>query len=51
MKLGERSTNMARDFNYREGFTSKNDTLSEVFFCNFKSSPLNSEGAINKEDF
>ncbi|GAI43832.1 unnamed protein product, partial [marine sediment metagenome] len=32
MKLGERSINMARIFNYREGFTSKDDILPEVFF-------------------
>jgi len=51
MKLGKHSTNMARDFNYREGFTYKNDTLSEVFFYNFKSSPINDQGAINKTDF
>src|SRR5665648_1073323 len=29
MKLGERSINMARIFNYREGFTSQDDTLPE----------------------
>jgi aldehyde:ferredoxin oxidoreductase len=51
IKLGERSINMARIFNYWEGFTSKNDTLPEVFFHNFKSGPLNGQGAINKEDF
>jgi len=51
MKLGERSINMARIFNYREGFTSKDDTLPEVFFNNFKGGPLNGKFAINKEDF
>jgi len=51
MKLGERSINMARIFNHREGFTSKDDTLPEVFFRNFKSGPLDGQGAINKEDF
>ena len=51
MKLGERSINMARVFNYREGFTSKDDTLPEVFFHNFKGGPLDGQGAINKEDF
>ncbi len=35
MKLGERSINMARIFNYREGFTSKDDTLPEVFYQKF----------------
>jgi len=51
MKLGERSINMARIFNHREGFTSKDDTLPEVFYHNFKGGPLDGQGAINKEDF
>ena len=51
MKLGERSINMARIFNYREGFTSQDDTLPEVFYHNFKGGPLDGQGAINKEDF
>ena len=51
MKLGERSINMARIFNYREGFTSKDDTLPEVFYHNFKGGPLDGQGAINKKDF
>ena len=51
MQVGERSINMARIFNYREGFTSKDDTLPEVFFNNFKGGPLDGKLAINKEDF
>jgi len=51
MKVGERSINMARIFNHREGFTSQDDTLPEVFFRNFKDGPLGGQGAINKEDF
>ena len=51
MRLGERSINMARFFNYREGFSSKDDTLPEVFFHNFKGGPLDAQGAIDKEDF
>ena len=51
MKLGERSINMARIFNHREGFTSKDDTLPEVFYQNFKGGPLDGQGAINKKDF
>jgi aldehyde:ferredoxin oxidoreductase len=51
MKLGERSINMARIFNLREGFTSKDDTLPEVFYQNFKGGPLDGQGAINKKDF
>ncbi|MGB6370849.1 MAG: aldehyde ferredoxin oxidoreductase C-terminal domain-containing protein [Atribacterota bacterium] len=51
MKLGERSINMARIFNYREGFASKDDTLPEVFFQDFKGGPLDGQGAIDKGDF
>lgn len=51
MKLGERSINMARIFNHREGFTSKDDTLPEVFYQDFKGGPLDGQGAINKKDF
>ena len=51
MKLGERSINMARIFNYREGLTSKDDTLPEVFYHHFKGGPLDGQGAINKKDF
>ena len=51
MKLGERSINMARIFNHREGFTSKDDTLPDVFYQNLKGGPLDSQGAINKKDF
>ncbi|PKP58658.1 aldehyde ferredoxin oxidoreductase [Candidatus Atribacteria bacterium HGW-Atribacteria-1] len=50
MQVGERSINMARIFNYREGFTSQDDTLPEVFYHNFKGGPLDGQGAINKED-
>ena len=51
MKLGERSINMARVFNYREGFSSKDDTLPEVFYRDFKGGPLGGQGAMNKKDF
>jgi len=51
MQVGERSINMARIFNLREGFTSKNDTLPEVFFQDFKGGSLDGQGAIDKEDF
>jgi len=51
MKLGERSINMARVFNVREGFSSKDDTLPDIFYQNFKGGPLDGTGAINKEDF
>ena len=51
MKVGECSINMARIFNLREGFTSKDDVLPEVFYQNFKGGPLDGQGAINKKDF
>ena len=51
MRVGERSINMARIFNYREGFTSQDDTLPEVFYQDFKGGPLDGKLAINKEDF
>jgi len=51
MKLGERSINMARIFNYREGLTSQDDTLPEVFYHPFKKGPLDGKLAIHKEDF
>ncbi|MDD5013748.1 MAG: aldehyde ferredoxin oxidoreductase family protein [Atribacterota bacterium] len=51
MKLGERSINMARIFNYREGLTSKDDTLPEVFYHPFKKGPLDGKLAIHKADF
>ncbi len=41
MKVGERSINMARAFNVREGFTRKDDTLPDRFF-----QPLEGEGAM-----
>jgi len=51
MQAGERSINMARIFNIREGFSSKDDTSPEVFYQNFKNGLLDGQGAINKEDF
>ena len=51
MQVGERSINMARIFNYREGFTSKDDTLPEIFYQDFKGGPLDGQEAIDKEDF
>ncbi|MDD3031815.1 MAG: aldehyde ferredoxin oxidoreductase family protein [Atribacterota bacterium] len=51
MKLSERSINMARTFNIREGLTAKEDSLPEVFFRNFKGGILDGTGAIDKEKF
>jgi aldehyde:ferredoxin oxidoreductase len=40
LKVGERSVNMARVFNLREGFTVKDDTMPERFFAPHPSGPL-----------
>jgi len=44
MKLSERSINMARIFNIREGITSKDDKLPDIFFQDFKGGPLDGTG-------
>ena len=51
MKLGERTINMARIFNIREGFTRDDDTVPEIFFTDFKEGPLKGSGALKREDF
>lgn len=51
MRAGERSSNMAKIYNLREGFSPKDDTLPEIFYKNFKGGPLNGKKAINKLDF
>jgi len=51
MQVGERSINMARIFNLREGFTDKDDTMPEIFYEHMKGGKLNNTGAINKKDF
>jgi len=38
-------------FNYREGFSSKDDNLPEVFYHPFKRGPLDGKVAIDKVDF
>ena len=42
---------MARIFNHREGFTSKDDILPQVFYHNFKGGHLDGPKAINKKEF
>ena len=51
MQVSERFINMSRMFNLREGFSSKDDTMPEVFYEHMKGGKLNNTGAINKEDF
>jgi aldehyde:ferredoxin oxidoreductase len=50
MKVGERAATMARIFNYREGFTKKDDTLPERLFQGLEGGTLKGEG-IDKEKF
>lgn len=38
-------------FNYREGFSSKDDTLPEVFYHPFKRGPLDGKLTIDKANF
>ena len=51
MKAGERTTNMARMFNVREGFGKKDDVLPELFYEPFKAGPLAGKGAIDAAEF
>ena len=51
LKVGERSINMARIFNLREGFTVKDDTMPKVFYKNFNGGPVDGQGAINRNAF
>jgi len=51
MQVAERSTNMARIFNLREGLTAKDDTMPDVFYENFKGGKLDNTGAMDKKDF
>lgn len=51
MRASERSINMARMFNIREGFGSKDDILPDIFFEDFDDCPQKGKRAINKEDF
>lgn len=50
LKAGERSNIMMRVFNFREGFTSKDDTLPDRMFQELQNGPLKGE-KIAKEDF
>jgi len=48
MKVGERALALARVFNAREGFTSKDDVIPDRFYKAFSSGPLK-DVAISKE--
>jgi len=50
MKVAERSINLSRIFNIREGFTSKEDVLPERFFQPLQKGPLEGE-YIPKDEF
>jgi aldehyde:ferredoxin oxidoreductase len=50
MKISERSFNMARVFNVREGFSARDDVLPERFFMPLKGGALNGQ-ALSQEQF
>jgi aldehyde:ferredoxin oxidoreductase len=50
LKVGERHANMARIFNLREGFTSKDDTLPDRLFNPMEGGTLKGK-KIDKEQF
>ncbi|MFC1916448.1 aldehyde ferredoxin oxidoreductase C-terminal domain-containing protein, partial [Chloroflexota bacterium] len=49
LKVGERSTNLARAFNVREGFTTQDDNMPQRFFTPHPSGPL--KVALDPEAF
>jgi len=51
MQGSERTINMARLFNQREGITSEKDALPEKFFENFSEGPLSGTSGIDKNAF
>jgi len=51
MQVSERSINMGRIFNLREGFTDKDDNMPDIFYEHMKGGKLNNTGAINRENF
>ncbi len=51
MTAAERTINMARMFNIREGFSSKDDVLPEVFYEDFIAGPSAGSGGIDREEF
>jgi len=50
-RIKEKEVNCTWIFNYRMGFSSKDDTLPEVFYHHFKGGPLDGKLTINKTDF
>jgi len=50
-RIKEKEVDCTWIFNYREGFSSKDDTLPEVFYYPFKRGPLDGKLAIDKADF
>ncbi|MCF8009109.1 MAG: aldehyde ferredoxin oxidoreductase family protein [Halanaerobiales bacterium] len=51
MDAGERSIDMARAFNIKEGFSSEDDVLPEKFFEDFNDGPLQGQGSIDRDKF
>lgn len=50
MKASERTINMARLFNLREGFSREDDRLPEKFFRQFSDGPNAGRGGIDREE-
>ncbi len=51
MKAAERSINMARVYNLREGFTGEDDYLPDVFFEDLCDGPREGEGGLDRGKF
>jgi aldehyde:ferredoxin oxidoreductase len=51
LKAAERTTNMMRLFNGREGFTKADDTMPDLFYQPFQGGPLDGKGAIDRAKF
>jgi aldehyde:ferredoxin oxidoreductase len=51
LKVGERTANLMRMFNVREGFSRKDDKLPGLFFENIKGGPLDGKNAMDREAF
>lgn len=51
LRSGERTTNMFRVFNSREGFTKADDSIPELFYKPMTAGPLAGKGAIDRQQF
>lgn len=51
MKVGERTSNLMRLFNVREGFNKEDDTLPDHFYKKINGGPLDGEDGIDESEF